>query len=106
MRKRLRKKLRRGEFRLWCFEINFRFAETISDAERDACVDRFIEWIEARQLQFGGGGIRDWAGIVEPSNRGQLTSSDRLATLDWLQAQREVAHAEAGELRDAWYGWS
>ena len=106
MRKRLRKKLCRGEFQRLCFELEFRFADTTTFAQRDACVDRFIEWIEAQHLQFGGGGDVAWTGVVERAGREMLTDSERLSTVEWLRVQEAIAHAEAGPLRDAWYGWS
>lgn len=106
MRKRLRKKLYRGEFQRLCFELEFRFADTTTFAQRDACVDRFIEWIEAQCLQFGGGGDVAWNAVVERAGRETVTESDRLSTVEWLRSQGDIAQADAGPLRDAWYGWS
>ncbi len=106
MRKRLRKKRRVGEFREDCFAIDFQFDANLSNSERDQMIDRFIAMLERHGLQFGGGGIVQWSGVVEFQGRGTATQSDRNLVLDWLEQHPEIVAASAGPLRDAWFGWN
>ena len=106
MKKRLRKKRRLGEFRENCFELTFEMSPTLNDDETDLLTDSFIEMIEANGLQFGGGGKQRWSGIVQGTYRGSAKESARKSVLGWLDQNPDVVSAEAGPLRDAWYGWS
>ncbi len=57
MKKRLRKKLRRGEFQELGFEVRFRAVDDLSDEAFDNVADAFIsQAIEANGLICGGGG--------------------------------------------------
>ncbi|TWT37042.1 hypothetical protein KOR34_19890 [Posidoniimonas corsicana] len=104
MKKRLRKKLRLGEFREYGFEIAFATDPRVSAATRNSVLDEFIEMIESRNLQFGGGGLREYSGFVAGPWRGSATDEDRQAVLQWLHAQAEIVAAKAGPMRDAWHG--
>jgi uncharacterized protein YggL (DUF469 family) len=109
VKKRLRKKLRLGEFREVCFEVTFEFDATLDSSAMDRVMDEFIEMIEANQLQFGGGGSyrsRIWEGVVGGPSRGSVTAEQRASALAWLKAHPGIAGADAGPLRDAWHGWS
>lgn len=106
MKKRLRKKLRLGEFREDCFELTFEMDSALSAEQIDALGDSFIEMIEQHNLQFGGGGKTTWTGIVSGPWRGSTTEADREQVLRWLRQQPEILSSSAGPLRDAWHGWS
>ena len=106
MKKRLRKKRRLGEFREDCFELIFEMSPTLNRDQLDSVTDAFIDMIESNHLQFGGGGNGRWTGIVQGAFRKSATESDRQTVLDWLNQHPDVLHAQAGPLRDAWYGWS
>ena len=106
MNKRLRKKRRLGEFREDCFELSFEIASSLDDKGVDSLTDDFIEMIESNRLQYGGGGIRIWSGIVSGPWRGSVTMADRSTVLVWLAEHPNVLDANAGELRDEWHGWS
>ena len=100
MRKRLRKKLRKGEFREFGFEIAFRVKE-----RRDELLDRFIlEAIEGNGLLFGGSEIGGFA--TSTANGASATDDQREKVRAWLEAQPEITDISIGELRDAWHGWS
>ena len=105
MKKRLRKKLHLGEFREDCFELNFEIDSVLDAWQVNALTDSFIELIESRNLQFGGGGMHNWSGIVQGPCRGSATAADRTKVLEWLGSQPDIVAASAGPLRDAYHGW-
>lgn len=107
MKKRLRKKKQLGEFREDCFEIEFSIDPPHTADEDDAFWDAFIVGlIEARGLQFGGGGRRDrWRGVVEVGRHGESSVAHRQAVIDWLTQYPGITYVKAGPLRDANYGW-
>lgn len=106
MRKRLRKKRRLGEFREYCFEVSLVLKPRLEESAFHAFVDEFLEGIESRNLQFGGGGSRErLSGVVEASGRRSPTSEDRLWVKEWLSAHPLVDSVTIGEFRDAWHGW-
>jgi uncharacterized protein len=105
MRKRLRKKLHRGEFQELGFEVCFRVADDISDEAFDGIVDPFIsQAIEANGLLCGGGGKKpEWGVFVTLDRRGSATEAHRQAVQRWLTARPEVKEIRVGPLVDAWY---
>ncbi|MEM0924946.1 MAG: 50S ribosome-binding protein YggL [Planctomycetota bacterium] len=102
----MRKKRRLGEFREDCFEVDFEISTSLDDDDLDSLTDAFIEMIESNGLQFGGGGHREWSGVVQGPNRVSATAADRSAVLDWLNRHPDIVTASAGALRDAWHDWS
>lgn len=64
MKKRLRKKLRLGEFQDWLFAVRLSYDATQIDSE--ALLDRFLdEAVEANDLFCGGGGRNgDWHFVI------------------------------------------
>ncbi|MBI4488111.1 MAG: YggL family protein [Deltaproteobacteria bacterium] len=105
MRKRLRKKFHLGEFREFGFEVAFRVADTVSDAELDNCFwDAFIdEAIEARGLSCGGGCGREWDIFVTRAGRQSATEEDRAAVGSWLKDRGSACGIRIGLLVDAWH---
>ncbi len=103
MRKRLRKKLRRGEYREFGFDLDWKFSSGVTVAVADDFWNDLIDLVEARALILGGGGdqaggtafiTRDWApGAV---------AGDREAVLSWARQQSIVTKVTAGPLVDAW----
>lgn len=99
--RRLRKKLRTGEFQQWCFEFETDIKVRMPAGE-EVLVDSFLaEVIEPRSLALGG-----WItnGFVVPFGRGSATDDDRQAVRSWLQARPEIKTARVGPLIDAWHG--
>ena len=107
MRKRLRKKKHLGEFQELGFELSFDYV--VSDVEEeDALLDAFLlEAVEARGLQFGGGGGRGtWSGFATAGAKGATaTEAHREAVRMWLERRPEVTVVRVGPLRDAHHGW-
>ena len=106
MKRRLRKKRRLGEFREDCFELSFEFCAPITRDRADSEIDDFIDMIESRSLQFGGGGKYVWSGIVQGAYRRSATESDRTAVASWLRRNPRIVAVKVGPLRDAWHGWA
>lgn len=98
--RRLRKKLRVGEFQELGFEVRFELRAQLSDTELTAFWDDFIlQAIEANGLAFGGG----TTGYVTRRGRGSATDAHRDAVLSWLSARGgEVSSVEIDPLTDAW----
>jgi uncharacterized protein YggL (DUF469 family) len=98
--RRLRKKLRIGEFRELGFEIALRLVPDLAAEEDDAFWQNFIvECIEARGLTYGGAST----GTVARAGRGSVSAEDRKAVQAWLAARPELACVEVGPLDDVWY---
>jgi hypothetical protein len=105
MKKRLRKKLHKGEFQELGFEVRFRTTDSISDNDFDSLVDAFIDQaIEGNGLMCGGGGKKpEWSVFVTLDRRGSAMEGHRQAVQKWLTARSEVKEVEVGPLVDAWY---
>ena len=106
MRKRLRKKLHRGEFTELGSRVRFRFSPDLSTDDRNRLIDDFTrEAIEANGLQFGGGGSKNiWEGFVAlDAPRGSVTEDHRQKVIQWLEANPKILEYEVGPLVDAWY---
>lgn len=99
--RRLRKKLCVDEFQELGFEVQLNYSAGISDAERNAAMDDFLdEAIEANGLGFIGA---DEFGYVCLGRRGSVTPEQRAQVEAWLKARSELAGSTVGELIDVWY---
>lgn len=107
MKKRLRKKLHKGEFKELGFNVDFNYDAADEDA---ACVlmDEFLAETERNFLCVGG-----WYGqdgnkasffVVSYENR-SVTPEERERLKSWLENNPKINNVVVGELRDAWYGW-
>jgi uncharacterized protein len=97
--RRLRKKLRVGEFRQLGFEVEFAFRQKLDRDQDDQFWDAFIiDAIESNNLTFGGG----TQGFIVPEKRATATEAHRQIVHAWLLAQPEVASVVVGPLVDAW----
>lgn len=107
MKKRLRKKLHKGEFQELGFNVDFHY--NAAD-ENEACelIDEFLAETEKICLCVGG-----WYGhdgneasffVVSYENR-SVTPAERENLVKWLENNPKISNVVAGELRDAWYGW-
>lgn len=105
-KRRLRKKLRIGEFQELGLSINICFnKETITF---DSALDQWIEFIESKGWAFGGGGNennREFSGFVCQPGLGTLFEQDRAAIQEWLEKQSWITEAVVHELHDAWHGY-
>ena len=105
MRKRLRKKLHRGEFQEMGFEVRLRISSKLDESSFNKLIDAFIEQaIEANGLMFGGGGNEsEWSGFVTLDRRGSATEEHRQFVQSWLQSQPQIVEHQVGPLVDAWH---
>lgn len=108
MKKRLRKKLRKGEFQELGCAVQFTLDPGLTGQHLEAFIDSFLdEAIEAQGLGFGGGGQYDWSGFVAVlGRRGSVTEANRTEIGRWLEARSEVTSHTVGPLTDAWHGVS
>jgi len=104
MRKRLRKKLRLGEFQELGFEVQFRLPENFNEAELDTFMDTFvIEAVEQNSLICGGGGKgHEWSFFVCRPDRKTSTEKDRFIIASFLE-NRGISDFHVGPLVDAWH---
>ncbi|MCA1732482.1 MAG: YggL family protein [Acidobacteria bacterium] len=99
MRKRLRKKLRRGEFKELGFELRFNLPPELDEEQLLAFWDRFIgDAIEANALFCGGGCGRGWDVMVFRGGRTSATETDRELLEKWLEKEPLVSNIEVGPL--------
>ena len=96
--RRLRKKLRVGEFQVMGFSLAISLRDSLSDEQTDAFWDRFIqEAIEGQSLTYGG--LTE--GYVIPDGNISATESDRGHVKQWLMSQPEIADLRVDELSDS-----
>lgn len=97
--RRLRKKLRLGEFQ----ELGFFYEATIKGSvDEHAFIDGLLsEVIEPNGLGFGG-----WVGggAVSKLHRGSVSEGERKLVLNWLAERPEVMSLSATDLVDMWHG--
>ncbi|MBI2934097.1 MAG: DUF469 family protein [Chloroflexi bacterium] len=98
MRKRLRKKLHKGEFREFGFDLRFRLSPGLSEESFEAFLDAFL----AEAISFGGGGREEIEGFVTLSGQGSATEEHRRVLMRWLEDRPEVVEYSMGSLVDAW----
>lgn len=104
MKKRLRKKLRLGEFRQFGFEVAFSLPEDLGDEGVDAFCEAFIgEAIETPGLMCGGGCGRVWDVFVVRSGRASTAEEDRRNVRAWLERHPLVSGIRIGPRVDAWH---
>jgi len=99
--RRLRKKLRVGEFAEMGCHIDIRLSSTEA---WDQTLDHLITFVEHRQMAFGGGGDeKTIRGFVTKMGRGTLTETDRSDMLTWLENQPHFEAFKVSPLLDAQY---
>lgn len=106
-KRRLRKKLRVGEFQELGFMIEFHLKPDLK-VTVDEALDSWIEFVESQGWAFGGGGDlvnKKIEGFVAKDGRGSLTEADRLSAEKWLSDKEWADDFHVGQLKDAWHGW-
>ncbi len=99
--RRLRKKLRVGEFQELGFETKVKLTGSYTPEEQESLVEALLLGvIEPRSLSFTG-----WlkGGFVAHRSRGSATEDDRESVRQWLLSRPEVESAVIGPLIDVWY---
>ncbi len=98
--RRLRKKLRVGEFQELGFAVSFELRAGLGEIELIASWDAFIlEAVEANGLAYGGG----TNGFVTSWGRGSATETHREAIRLWFTVRTEVESVEVESLEDVWH---
>jgi len=105
LKKRIRKKLHKGEFQEFGFRVLVRMKEDLTSEARETLLDEFIlQAIETKGLLFGGGTDElELRGFVTRAGCGSATDAHRGEVEGWLKDRLEVIEAEIGNLVDAWY---
>lgn len=99
--RRLRKKMRVGEFQEMGFNFSIELDQVLDDGSAESLIDAFIaELLVPRDLEFGG-----WVsgGFICRAGRGSATEDDRQAVQAWWQERPQVRAVVVGELIDAWH---
>lgn len=99
--RRLRKKLRLGEFQQLGFEISITLKPNLGIDDLDRFLDEFIlDAIEKNDLAFGGGTD---CGFITTWKRGSASEAHRTIVENWLSRRQDVVSVALGPLVDAWY---
>lgn len=106
MKRRLRKKLRKGEFAEFGFEVRVWQRSKLGEAGHDAHWEALIAYVESVGLCVGGGSNREFdTYFVSGANRARrVTDADRHAFSVWLNRRDDIDTFRVGRLVDAWYG--
>ncbi|MFY2508904.1 50S ribosome-binding protein YggL [Vibrio pectenicida] len=102
-KRRIQKKLFLGEFAMLGFEVS---CDTkIQDFENyDTFVYEFIDYIDALDLSFGGGGLELFEGFICHARRYEsVTEQQQAEIVTWLEKRNDVKAVRVGELVDANY---
>lgn len=103
MRRRLRKKLHRGEFQELGFDLRAELRADLDAASHNALIERLIAFVESRDLTFGGAlGPDRIDGFVARRSRASATDEDRAALERFLGSAPEVVEVTTFPLRDAY----
>ena len=81
------------------FVVTFETRPGLPATAHDELLDAWIEFLEARGLQCGGGGETRHEFAVT-SEAGQATNEDRVAAEAWLAAHDDVVRWTVSELHD------
>lgn len=109
MKKRLRKKLRVGEFNEMGFLVGYRYAADKSESDRFELLERFLEKaIEANGLLCIGFPKEEQqnqfdAFVMLDESRGSVKEEQRQAVMEWLKGEGEISSYHVSPLMDAWY---
>ena len=97
--RRLRKKLRVGEFQIMGFSLSVTLRDSLTIEQDNDFWDRFIlEAIEDQRLTYGG--LTE--GYVAPEGDVSATEADRERVKQWLLSHPEVIEFKVGQLSDAY----
>ena len=97
MKKRLRKKLHRGEFRELGFSFDAKFKADTEMQVVEAWLQELASLLNSHSLEMGGG----WN-----SNVCSVTPEEQDIVRKWFDEHgQNLESVTVGELKDAWYGW-
>ncbi len=100
MKKRLRKKLRAGEFTVYgaAYDLTLNAAEDLENLIGD-----IVEFVEDNGGTYAGGYSDSTIArcFVELGTTGEDPAGRRVAVLEWLKKHAAIASVNAGELEDS-----
>jgi uncharacterized protein YggL (DUF469 family) len=102
--RRLRKKLRVGEFQEFGVTIDLTFNQTVLEFEQ--ALDELLAYVESQGYVFGGGGsmtCNEISGFLCKSERGTLTETQVTELKGWLQQMPWVTEFSVSGFIDAWH---
>ena len=101
--RRVQKKLYLGEFAVYGFEVSGKIAK---ESDFDNFFDDFMEFIESRNLCFGGGYTKNFFdGFITSIERyGSANEEDRQEIESWLSSQDSLSDIKVDGLVDSNYG--
>jgi Uncharacterized protein conserved in bacteria len=102
--RRLRKKLRVGEFQEFGATIDLTINQTALKFEQ--ALDELLAYIEAQGCVFGGGGSmmgNQISGFICKSERGTLTETQITELKNWLQQMPWITKFSVSGFIDAWH---
>jgi uncharacterized protein YggL (DUF469 family) len=109
LKPRQRKKLRVGEFKEHCFDIELVFHSPMRGEPYHDFINDFFGFLEQRGLLGGGFGgkepFSETEGVIANIERGSPSEQDREAVVQWLRARPEVVDARGNDFKDAWHGY-
>ena len=103
MKKRLRKKKRLGEFKVYGVPVAIKLT---AGTDFDSFLDAFIlDAIESNGCYVIGGGKKDrFVGFVELGQKCNMPEERLKRISDWFSSRSEVEVFTLGKITDAWYG--
>lgn len=102
--RRLRKKLRVGEFTECGFSVDITFDKNV--VQFNDAIDRLIEFVEFNHWLLGGGGDQKSnavSGFICKFNTGTLILDDWLRMKNWLEVQTWIIEYTLHDLQDSWH---
>ena len=106
MKKRLRKKLHKGEFKELGFSFDAKFKADTDLGVVEAWLQELAILLHDRGLEMGGGWNSDVCGGFITRERGSVTSEEReMMKKCFDEHNQNIDQINVGELKDAWYGW-
>ena len=104
MKKRLRKKLHKGEFKEFGFDISLKLKPELTELELEAWTHDLIEAVEKLNLCIGGGGLFEQEFFcARLDGRAPVGLEDKEALGRWLGQDSRLVSFQLGNLVDAWY---
>ena len=103
MKKRLRKKKRLGEFKVYGVPVAIKLA---AGTDFDSFLDAFIlDAIESSGCYVIGGGRKErFVGFIELGQECHIPEERLKRISDWLKGRSEVESLALGKVTDGWYG--
>jgi len=107
MKKRLRKKYHKGEFRQLGFGVEMLLdPKLITEETQMDHLDSFLDFVESNNIAVGGGGtlLHCSYALCSSKRHGSLTEEDRKKVTEYLKNDPAVLKYHVTDFVDIWYG--